>query len=409
MINNFSFKNLISKKLTSFKLNKKLSIIFDNEIEKIFKDVENTKNFYSILSDKYIFNFQIKDLRRFQKFNSIVIIGMGGSILGAEAIYEFLSYKIKKKFYFINNINEDSILNIKKEINLKKTLFLIISKSGNTIETISNSFFLNMIKKNSKNIICISEKKNNFIYNLSHKFNLHYVEHKNFIGGRYSVLSEVGMLPAFLMGLNLKKFRKNLNVYLKGKEKFFLKDSAIILSNILLNKKINNLIFLNYMPRLNKFLFWLQQLISESLGKQGKGFLPMISNMPKDHHSLLQLYLDGPNDKIFYIFSEEKRSNSKFRTRTFSNEIKFLKNKSLYQIKDSQRNALVKVFKKKKIPFRELKINNLSEGALGELFSYFILETIIMGKMLKINPFNQPAVEEVKDITKKLLSENFQK
>ena len=163
------------------------------------------------------------------------------------------------------------------------------------------------------------------------------------------------------------------------------------------------------MPRLNKFLFWLQQLISESLGKQGKGFLPMISNMPKDHHSLLQLYLDGPNDKIFYIFSEEKRSNSKFRTRTFSNEIKFLKNKSLYQIKDSQRNALVKVFKKKKIPFRELKINNLSEGALGELFSYFILETIIMGKMLKINPFNQPAVEEVKDITKKLLSENFQK
>ena len=150
MINNFSFKNLISKKLTSFKLNKKLSIIFDNEIEKIFKDVENTKNFYSILSDKYIFNFQIKDLRRFQKFNSIVIIGMGGSILGAEAIYEFLSYKIKKKFYFINNINEDSILNIKKEINLKKTLFLIISKSGNTIETISNSFFLNMIKKKLK-------------------------------------------------------------------------------------------------------------------------------------------------------------------------------------------------------------------------------------------------------------------
>ena len=105
-------------------------------------------------------------------------------------------------------MTKKKILKIKKEINFKKTLFLIISKSGNTIETISNSFFLNILKNNSKNIICISEKKNNFIYNLSKKFNLYHVEHKYFIGGRYSVLSEVGMLPAYLMGLNFKKFRK---------------------------------------------------------------------------------------------------------------------------------------------------------------------------------------------------------
>ena len=163
---------------------------------------------------------------------------MGGSILGSEAIYEFLSHKIKKNFYFLDNIDEEKILKIKKKINFKKTFFIIISKSGNTIETISNSFFFNIFKNNSKNIIFIFEKKNNFIYNLSKKFNLYHVEHKYFIGGRYSVLSEVGMLPAYLMGLNLKKFRKNLKIFFKGNEKAFLKDSVIKLSDILSNKKI---------------------------------------------------------------------------------------------------------------------------------------------------------------------------
>ncbi len=404
MIDNLIYKNTIFKSYTNAKLKKKLSLFFDHILNEILKDIENPNKIFSVLKEKYNFNFQIKDIKRFQKFNSIVIVGMGGSILGSEAIYEFLSHKIKKNFYFLDNIDEEKILKIKKEINFKKTLFLIISKSGNTIETISNSFFLNILKNNSKNIICISEKKNNFIYNLSKKFNLYHVEHKYFIGGRYSVLSEVGMLPAYLMGLNLKKFRKNLKIFFKGNEKAFLKDSVIKLSHILSNKKISNLIFLNYAPRLEKFLFWSQQLIAESLGKKGKGFLPMISNSPKDHHSLLQLYLDGPNDKIFYIFSEEKKSHLKFKNESVSKNIKFLYNKGLHQIKESQRYALIKVFKSKNIPFREFKINNVNEETLGELFAYFILETIIIGKISNLNPFNQPAVEEVKIITKKLLN-----
>ncbi len=404
MIKNFTYKNSISKNYINAKLKKKLSKVFNNTISKISKEVENPEKFFNILSEDYKFNFRTEDLKRFKRYNSIVIVGMGGSILGAEAIYEFLFKKIKKNLYFINNIDEEKILNIQKEINIQKTLFLIISKSGNTIEMISNSIFLNILKKNAKNIICISEKKNNLIYNFSQKYNLFYIEHKNFIGGRYSVLSEVGMLPAFLMGLNLKRFRKNLKIYLKGKEKDFLKDSTIKLSNILLSKKMNNIILLNYSPRLEKFLFWVQQLVAESLGKKGKGFLPVISNAPKDHHSLLQLYLDGPNDKILYIFSERKKFKLRLNTKKIDKSLKYLHNKSLYQVQESQKNALIKVLKKKNIPFREFKINNTCEEVLGELFSYFILETIFIGKMANLDPFNQPAVEEVKIFAKKLLN-----
>ena len=125
---------------------------------------------------------------------------MGGSILGAEAIHNFLRRKIKKKIYFFNNLDEEQVAEFKKK-NLSNILFIIISKSGETVETLSNIFSLNIIKKNAKNVILISEKRNNTLFLLSKKFNLFFIEHNKNIGGRYSVLSEVGMLPAYLMGL----------------------------------------------------------------------------------------------------------------------------------------------------------------------------------------------------------------
>ena len=160
-----------------------------------------------VLNSKFKFNFKINELKKFRKFKTIAIIGMGGSILGTEAIYNFLNKKIKKRVFFFNDLNEKKIKNFKKKENFDKVLFLIISKSGNTVETLSNTFSLNIIKKNAKNIILISEKKNNSLFSLSQKFNLFYVEHKSYIGGRYSVLSEVGIIPAYLMGVNILKLR----------------------------------------------------------------------------------------------------------------------------------------------------------------------------------------------------------
>ena len=232
---------------------------------------------------------------------------MGGSILGTEAIYNFFQKKIKKKFYFFNNLDENKLYDFKKKENLSKVLFIIISKSGNTIETLSNLFSLNIIKKNSKNIIIISEKKNNLLFSLSKEFNLYYVEHRNYVGGRYSVLSEVGILPSYLMGINIFKIRSKISEIFKTTNKKLLKNNTLKIVNLINSKKFNNIIFLNYCPELEKFLYWNQQLLAESLGKKNKGLLPMVSNAPKDHHSLLQLYLDGPKDKLFYIFSLDRK------------------------------------------------------------------------------------------------------
>ena len=399
--NNFNLKNNIQSNYLNNSYQKKCNEKLQEIMLTLNEDVHNLKKTLSVLSKDYKFNLKFKDLKKFNKFKIIVLIGMGGSILGTEAIYDFLKKNIKKKIYFFDNLDNDKITSLRKKENLRDVLFFVISKSGNTVETLANTLILKVIKQDANNVIIISEKKNNFLFNLAKKYNLFHIEHKNFIGGRYSVLSEAGMVPAYLMGLNISKFRSRIMDFFKGENKKFLKNSAIQLSNLLETTKIQNLIFINYSPKLEKFLYWCQQLIAESLGKNGKGFLPMVSNAPKDHHSLLQLYLDGPKDKIFHIFSLNEKSKEQINTKKIKN---FLRKKTLNQIKMSQKNALIKTLKKNKISFREFEVKKVNEDVLGKMFYYFILETIIIGKLIKVNPFNQPAVEQVKIYTKKFLT-----
>ncbi len=391
-------KIFLGSKIFDLKKNslKKLSKKFDEIFFKINKKIENPQNIFNLFNKNYKFSFKAKDLNKFKRFKKIALIGMGGSILGSMAIHNLFEDKIKKKFYFFDDLNEKKLLNLKKKENLNKVLFLIVSKSGNTIETLANTYSLKILKRNAKNIIIISEKKNNQLYILAKKLNLFYIEHKHFIGGRYSVLSEVGIIPAYFMGIDVRKLRPNISGFLK-KNKLKLKDSSIKLTYLLNSRKFNNLILLNYAPQLEKFLFWCQQLIAESLGKKSKGFLPVISNAPRDHHSLLQLYLDGPKDKFFYIFSFDEKVKQKINLKSYLNK------KDPNFIKNAQKNALIKSLNKNKIPFREFKIKRMDEEFLGELFSYFIFETIIVGKLSNINPFDQPAVEEVKIFTKNYL------
>ncbi len=402
MKKNLRLKNNIPNKYIN-KYKKSLFLKKGQKIfEEILRDLKDKNKTLNVLDKNFIFNFHYNDLKRFKKFQTIALIGMGGSILGSEAINNFLEEKIKKKIIFFNDLDQKNILDLKKKFKLNKVLFIVISKSGNTVETLSNFFSLNVIKKKANNIIVISEKKNNLLYNLTKKFQIFYIEHKPHIGGRYSVLSEVGMIPAYLLGINVFDLRSDIQKFL-NKNHSFIKESAVKLSCLLISKKFNNLIFLNYSPKIQKFLFWCQQLIAESLGKKELGFLPIISSAPKDHHSLLQLYLDGPKDKIFNIFSLKEKQKIKINTfKLDSNNI--LNKKNLNKIKDAQKNALIKIFKEKKIPFREFQITAVNEKTLGQLFAYFIIETIFIGKLTNINPYDQPAVEKVKIYTKKILT-----
>ena len=319
------------------------------------------------------------------------LIGIGGSSLGSKAIYNFLGHKVKKKFIFIDSLNQ---FDIKTK---KDTLNLIISKSGNTLETIANINFYT--KKNQKNIF-ITEDKKSYLTNLAKKLKAEIISHNNYIGGRYSVLSEVGMLPAELMGLNSSKFRQ-LNSLIKKKSFTNLLVSNV--SNILdlIKRKKTNSIILNYDDSSYDLFFWYQQLVAESLGKKSKGLLPIISNMPRDNHSMMQLYLDGPKNNFYTLFFVKENSSKKINNIEMLNTHSYLKNKSINSIKQAQFDATQRVFKKKNIPFRSFFISKKDEKTLGELFSFFILETILLGKAMDINPYDQPSVELIKVETRK--------
>ena len=352
------------------------------------------------LSKNYKYNYNKRIVLKYKKFQNFKIIGMGGSILGPKAIYQFLNHKIKKNFLFIDNLQ--TTLNLQGK---KKFINLIISKSGNTLETISNS---NILITNNKKNIFITENKKNYLNTLANQMKAEVIEHNNYIGGRYSVLSEVGMLPAELMGLDEKKF-KRLNYLIKDKNftNNLIQNVASTL-NLVKKKKFLSII-LNYDCKSENLFSWYQQLIAESLGKKSKGILPLVSTMPKDNHSLMQFYLDGPKKSFFTFFSVSERNSNKINSKNLLKSHSYLRNQNLKKIINSQMLATKHVFRRKKIPFRSFEILKRNEQSLGEIFSFFILETILLGRALKVNPFDQPSVELIKKQTKKILLRNKSK
>ena len=377
-----SFKN--------FKITKKKSPLVK---KKLLALVKEKNEIIKSLTKDYKNNFNKKTLKKFKNTLEYRVIGMGGSSLGAQAIYDFLNFKIKKKFFFVDNLKKNYLKKNKNHTNL------VISKSGNTIETIVNANLL--IKKKDKNIF-ITEDKKNYLHILAKRLKADIIHHNDYIGGRYSVLSEVGMLPAELMGLNVNNF-KQLNNLIKNKSFF----NALI-SNVsstlyfIKNKKFNSVI-INYDEKSENLFKWYQQLIAESLGKQNKGLLPIISSMPKDNHSVMQLYLDGFKNNFFTFFYVNEHKSEKLNNSQILSTKDYLKNKNLQDIIFAQKKATENVFNKKNIPFRSFEIKKRNEKTLGELFCFFILETILIGKSLNLNPYDQPAVELIKQETKKLL------
>jgi len=377
-------------KFKSFKFKKS-----SNKYKKIlFKLLDSNIQVINSLSDKYKFNYTKKSISKFKKNKYFRLIGMGGSILGTQAIYDFLNQKVKKKFLFIDNLKPF------RQKNKKKYTNLIVSKSGNTIETIVNANIL--ISKKDKNLF-ITENNPSYLYLLAEKLKAEIIHHNNYIGGRYSVLSEVGMLPAELMGLNPNKF-KQLNSIIKNKKFLNSLTSSVASSLYFIKQNKFNSIIINYDENSENLFKWYQQLVAESLGKAGKGILPIVSTMPRDNHSVMQLYLDGFNNNFYTFFYVSGDKSSSIKNSDILSSKNYLKNKNLNNVIFSQKKATENVFRKKNIPFRSFEIKKRDEKTLGELFCFFILETILIGKALNINPFDQPAVELIKKETKKLLT-----
>ena len=380
-------------KITSFDFKKKNN----NKIKKILSEILQKKDpnckIIDTFSNNYKYSFNKKKITKFKKYKTISIFGLGGSSLCIKAIYDFLRFKIKKKAYFYDNLG----VVIPKLIK-NKNLDIVISKSGSTLETIVNQNIFSTSKK-----LFITENRKSYLMDLALKLKSDIVEHRNFVGGRYSVLSEVGMLPAELLGLKSEKFKRFDNLI---KNKSFLRT---LINNVEMMYKFHssgktNSVILNFDKGSVSLLEWYQQLLSESLGKKGKGFFPIISNLPKDNHSLMQLYLDGNKNNFFTIFDTINNKAPKIKNKNLLSGYNFLKNKSIKTVMIAQKDAVRRVFKRQGLKFRNFEILKKDEESLGIIFTYFMLETILLGKLMKLNPFDQPAVESIKKETKRILS-----
>jgi len=375
-------------KIKPFKFKKKNKNIF----RFITEFLSNKSELISSLGKGYKNEYNFHKLVGKHNKQNVRIFGIGGSSLGAKAIYFFLKKKIKKKFYFIDNLEED--ISFKKN---EKYLDLVVSKSGNTLETIVN---LNLHNKPKNKKIFITENKASYLSTLAKNLKYEIIHHNDFIGGRFSVLSETGMFPAELMGFKSSNFRR-LNDLIKNKK---ILNSLVTNVTAMMNysKKNYNSIIINYDQNAISLFEWYQQLVAESLGKKNKGILPIISNMPKDNHSVMQYYLDGKKNNFYtFFFSKSSSTNKINNSNILMKSHSYLKGLSLNKIIKKQFDATEKVFLSKNLPFRSFVVSKRDEVTLGQLFCYFMLETILLGRALGVDPYNQPAVELIKTETKK--------
>ncbi|MAK12498.1 MAG: hypothetical protein CMI73_02365 [Candidatus Pelagibacter sp.] len=388
--NEFNFKNN-----KNFKKN---LINAQSKSEEILKEFSTGSN-QILQSFTKQYQKKIRDLKQDLNFKNKkkVVIGIGGSSSGAKA----LSFFLKDDIIYFDNLDFEYFKNFFLKNNIKDYIFFIISKSGDTFETLA---LLNLLIVESrkfenynifKSMVVITENQESILKSFVNKNNIKIVEHNPDIGGRFSILSETGMLPFTDLNLNVEdgseKFISLLN---QDSDLSPTKNAAIILT-CLEEMKLSIYCNLIYNYRLKHFSYWFHQLHGESLGKTNKALTPTTSICPKDHHSMMQLYLGGPKNKFFNIFSpQDDILYDNFSEEGFYNIEHYTPNGLLKK----QYQSAVDVFTEKGIPHRRIEITD-HQNPLNviELFSYFLLETILLGKMMNINPYGQPEVQLLKN------------
>ena len=379
---------------STFQKNLELSL---KKSEKLYIEFEEGKSeILNSFTKKY--QKKIRKLKERIKYKEKkIVIGLGGSSSGAKA----LSFFMDDKIVYFDNLDYKYLKKFFSENNLTEYTFFIISKSGDTFETLAllNLLIIESQKYKNFNIfdymIIITEDKDSILKNFSEKKNIKFLEHNPNIGGRFSILSETGMLPFLEDEINVGDVsEKFINLLKDYKSDLSPIKNVAILVTCLDKMKLNIYCNLIYNYRLKHFSYWFHQLHAESLGKNGFGMTPITSICPKDHHSMMQLFIDGPKDKFYNIFSPPDEIYYKeFIEQGFYN----IESYSPFELLDKQFKSTIEVFREKKIPHRVINLTNHEDPLnLIELFSYFILETILLGKVLGIDPYGQPAVQLIK-------------
>lgn len=348
--------------------------------------------------------------KEWMKLKDFIIFGTGGSSLGGQCIHS-ISNGFDKNLRFMRNLDSSTLSDLFTKINLENTGFLFISKSGETLETISQLLLIMDFAKNLSNFknrfVIITENKESTLKEIANQNDFLCFDHPKTIGGRYSIFSLVGMVPAVLCGINPRSIRIGGRRVLDnfGNSIHKIQEGAEFVFQNFKRKIFNHVSFI-YSEKLEAFGRWLAQLYAESSGKDGKGITPITAFGSEDQHSQLQLYLDGPKDKCFTFFYEKQDKPLAIKNLDLPVEFEYLKDKKVSAIFGSQCKATERVLLEKNIDVRRIEIPAITPEILGALFMHFMLEVACVCKLIEVDPFDQPAVEKGKIITKQLLGEN---
>ncbi|MCD6109406.1 glucose-6-phosphate isomerase [bacterium] len=405
------------------KQHKRIGLYLDNIDQK-------GQGFYTVIDDENMVNEILKFTENVKgKYEDIVVLGIGGSALGTICLQQSLKHLYENelkmrtwpKLHVLDNIDPLLIKQIQDVINIEKTLFITISKSGGTPETLAQySYFRSIVEKNNLDIknhfVFITDAKKGFFRKVSNDENVVSFEVPENIGGRFSVLTPVGLLPAALIGLDIKKLLKGA----KASRDLFYSDSIdknfpfqIAAIQYLLGLEGKSMtVLMPYSQKLIRFADWYRQLLAESIGKAkdnngntvNVGLTPINALGVTDQHSQSQLYNEGPNDKFFIFIKVNNFGADEEIPMLNDNSAKYLKGVSFKKLMHTEQEGTIKALTKNGRPNIILTIDNVNEETIGELFMLFECATAFLGEFFNINTFDQPGVELSKNITKELLT-----
>jgi glucose-6-phosphate isomerase len=343
------------------------------------------------------------------QFERVVVLGTGGSSLGGIALTA-LAPAAKVTLHFEDNLDAGTLGRL-AESDLSRTAILAISKSGSTAETMAQILTLMAAPKvrPANQFVFVTEPGDNVLRRLAARHGIEVLDHDPKVGGRFSVLSIVGLLPASIAGLSADKVRRGAALVLDQTLNDPLSPAvqgAALQVALQRHRGIQVSVLMPYDSRLDAFGRWYAQLWAESLGKQGHGTVPVRALGPVDQHSQLQLYLDGPRDKLVtFVMVEHMGAGPIIDTAAAGNdpELAYLNRRRIGDLVAAQARATAETLINHGRPVRNILLPRLDEETMGALLMHFMLETIIAAHLLGVDPFDQPAVEESKHLTRQYL------
>jgi glucose-6-phosphate isomerase len=357
-------------------------------------------------------------------FDNVIVLGTGGSSLAGQALCSLLGIGFAPRsgaphIHFMDNVDPETFNELIAGLNWPRVGLIVISKSGSTAETLMQFGVLleAMSARVSKQriadqVVVVTENVDNPLRTVSRDLGCCALEHDARVGGRYSVLSVTGILPAAIGGLDIEAIRAGAETLVEpilsgiAAEDYPPALGAALSVGLSRQNGVNATVLMTYSDRLAAFGRWYCQLWAESTGKNGEGTLPVSAIGTTDQHSQLQLYLDGPTDKMFSLLLTDTVGQGAGVPSSFSDidSLSYLRNQTMGDLLSVSGHATVETLANNGRPVRVLEVPNIDEKSMGALMMHFMIETIISADLIGVNAFNQPAVEEGKILARHYLS-----